>query len=80
MNMLEILARRQKMLTGLTLAMLLGLLIADVLIPTGYDRLPWEGVPAFGALLGIVSALVAMVLVSLLSRLLLHREEDYFDE
>ena len=78
--MLEILARRQRMLIGLTLAMMVGLLIADVLIPTGYDRLPWEGVPAFGALLGIVSALVAIALASLLGHLLLHREEDYFDE
>lgn len=78
--MLDTLIRQQKMLKGLGLAIMMGLIIADVLIPTGYGRLPWEGVPGFGTLLGIVSAVIAIALASLLDRLLLHRQESYYDE
>lgn len=78
--MLETLVRQQRMLRRLTLLFLVGLLIADVLIPTGYGRMPWEGVPGFGAILGVVSALAAIIVASLLGRLLLNRGEDYYDE
>lgn len=78
--MLETLIRQQQTIKRLALTVMAGLLIADVLIPTGYGRLPWEGIPGFGAFLGIVSALVAIFMASLLGPLLLHRGEDYYDE
>jgi len=54
------------------------LLIVDFFI-TKHPHFPWEGAPEFYAVYGFVSC-VALIFIAKLLRLLVRRDEDYYDK
>jgi hypothetical protein len=60
--------------------LMIGLVLADILIPSGYDRFVWESVGGFGALYGFVAAILIIVVSKALGYALLYRPENYYDE
>ena len=77
---LEMLVRNARTLTWAMLALMAALVIADVLIPTGYGRFPWDTIGGFGAFYGFVSCVLIIVVSKLLGYALLYRSEDYYDD
>jgi hypothetical protein len=79
-KLLDMLVRNATWLRWILLAAMGALVIADLLIPTGYDRFAWESWGGFGALFG---ALVCLALIGLAKGLgfgLVYRREDYYDD
>jgi hypothetical protein len=58
-------------------ASLLGLLISELFIHKHAD-FPWEGAPGFFAVYGFISC-VALIFIAKAIRLIVKREEDYYD-
>jgi hypothetical protein len=83
MNMgsfLECLVKNARPLTWAVLALMALLVVADVLIPTGYGRFPFDTIGGFGALYGFVSCVLIIVVSKLLGYAFLYRPEDYYDD
>ena len=79
-KLLEALVARRTLLTRLMWVVLAGLVIADVMIPSKYDRFPWESIGGFGAFYGFMSCVLIVVVSKALGYLALYREEDYYGE
>ncbi len=79
-RLLEYLTRHAAVLRWITLAVMGGLVIADLVLPSQYDRFPWESIGGFGAFYGFVSCVVIIVVAKALGYLLLYRDEDYYDD
>lgn len=79
-RLLQALVERGPLLRRLMWVVLAGLVIADLLIPSKYDRFPWEGIGGFGAFYGFMSCVVIVVVSKALGYLALYREEDYYGE
>ena len=79
-NLLEYLVKKARPLTYAMLTLMALLVIADALIPTGYGRFPWDTIGGFGALYGLVSCVLIVVVSKLLGYLFLYRREDYYDD
>jgi hypothetical protein len=79
-KLLEALVARKTLLTRLMWVVLAGLVIADVMIPSKYNRFPWESIGGFGAFYGFFSCVLIVVVSKGLGYLALYREEDYYDE
>jgi uncharacterized membrane protein len=77
---LEYLVKNARTLTWMMLALMAALVIADVLIPTGYGRFPWDTIGGFGAFYGFVSCVLIIVVSKLLGYALLYRSEDYYND
>ena len=60
--------------------LLAGLVIADILLPSAYDRFPWESIGGFGAFYGFVGCILIIALAKGLGHALLYKPEDYYDE
>jgi uncharacterized membrane protein len=78
-NFLEYLVKNARTLTWIVLALMALLVIADILIPTGYGRFPFDTIGGFGALYGFVSCVLIIVVSKLLGYAFLYRAEDYYD-
>lgn len=77
---LETLVKNARPLTWAMLALMALLVIADLLIPTGYGRFPWDTIGGFGALYGFLSCVLIIVVSKLLGYAFLYRPEDYYDD
>ncbi|MBS0003321.1 MAG: hypothetical protein KFF45_09630 [Thioalkalivibrio sp.] len=77
---LEYLVKNARPLTWVMLALMALLVIADVFIPTGYGRFPFDSIGGFGALYGFVSCVLIIVVSKLLGYAFLYRSEDYYDD
>lgn len=60
--------------------LLAGLVIADILLPSAYDRFPWESIGGFGAFYGFVSCILIIALAKGLGHAFVYKPEDYYDE
>jgi hypothetical protein len=76
---LEALVHRSKLLSRIMLVIMALLVVADVAIPTGYDRFFWETIGGAGAVYGLFACVVIVVVSKFLGYQLLYRPEDYFD-
>lgn len=77
-SFLESLVARRRALRRAALAAMALLIAADLLVPSGYDRFWWESVGGFGALYGLVSCVLIIVVSKALGHALLYRPEDYY--
>jgi len=76
---LEGLVKRSRLLSKVMLVIMAALVIADIAIPTGYDRFFWERLGGAGALYGLFACFVIVVVSKFLGYKLLYRPEDYFN-
>lgn len=79
-SFLEFLVRHGRLLGWVMLGLMALLVLADILIPTGYGRFPWDSIGGFGAVYGLFSSVVIIVVSKLLGHLFLYRPENYYDE
>ena len=79
-RLLDLLVRNAGWLRWVLLAAMGALVIADLLISTGYDRFVWESWGGFGALFGVLATLVLIALAKGLGFGLAYRTEDYYDD
>lgn len=77
---LETLVRRGRLLSLITLALMAGLVLADIVIPPDYVRFPWDAIGGFAALLGFVGCAFFIALAKGLGALLVYRPEEYYGE
>ena len=78
-KLLDILVRNGRLLGWVMLAIMAALVVADILIPSSYDRFVWEQIGGFGAIYGLVASIIIIVVAKLLLHPLLNRSEDYYD-
>ncbi|AMD01295.1 hypothetical protein [Halomonas chromatireducens] len=78
-KLLDRLVRNATRLKRTLLAAMAALVIADLLIPSGYDRFPWETWGGFGALFGVLACLILIGLAKALGLGLVYRRESYYD-
>lgn len=76
---LEALVNRSRLLSRIMLGIMAALVIADIAIPTGYDRFFWERLGGAGAVYGLFACVVIVVVSKFLGYQMLYRPEDYFD-
>lgn len=76
---LHAMVRNSKLLSRIMLVIMALLVVADLAIPTGYDRFFWEKIGGAGALYGLFACVVIVVVSKFLGYQLLYRPEDYFD-
>ncbi len=79
-KILQYLVERSRTLSWIMLAIMAGLVVADFLAPSHYDRFFWESVPGFGAIYGFVACVVIIIVSKALGYALLYRPEDYYDD
>jgi hypothetical protein len=79
-RLLEALAQRGPLLRRIAWVVLIGLVIADILVPSKYDRFPWESIGGFGAFYGLLACVLIIVVSKALGYLALYRGEDYYDD
>lgn len=78
-QVLEFLVTRSKLLSRIMIGVMALLVVADILIPSGYDRFFWESLSGAGAIYGLFSCVVIVVVSKFLGYKFLYRKEDYFD-
>lgn len=78
-RLLEAMANRSKLLSRIMLAIMAALVVADIAIPSGYDRFFWESLSGAGAVYGLFACVVIVVVSKFLGYKMLYRREDYFD-
>lgn len=79
-KLLDRLVRNATRLKWTLLAAMAALVIADLLIPSGYDRFAWESWGGFGALFGALACLILIGLAKALGLGLAYRREGYYDD
>ncbi len=79
-RLLQAMVERGVLLRRIMYVVLAGLVIADIVVPSKYDRFPWESIGGFGAFYGFISCVLIIVVSKALGYLLLYRPEDYYDE
>lgn len=79
-RLLEKLVERRRWLAGAMLVVMAGLVIADIVTPSKYNRFPWESIGGFGAVYGLFSCVVIVVVSKAIGYALLYRPEDYYDD
>jgi hypothetical protein len=77
---LEYIVENSTLFRRLMMAVLALLVIVDLMVPSYYNRFPWEGISGFGAFYGFVSCIVILVVSKALGYALLYRRENYYDE
>lgn len=79
-RVLQAMVERGVLLRRIMYVVLAGLVIADILVPSKYDRFPWESIGGFGAFYGFISCVLIIVVSKVLGYVFLYRAEDYYDE
>lgn len=79
-KLLENMVANARTLRRIMLALMALLVLADVLVPSGYDRFVWESIGGFGALYGFVSCVLIIVVSKALGATVLNRPEDYYQD
>ena len=77
---LEYLVERRRVLSWIMLAIMAGLVVLDIVLPSHYDRFPWESIGGFGAVYGFLACTIIIVVSKALGYALLNRPEDYYDD
>lgn len=77
---LEFLVDRRRILRRIMYGVLALLVVLDLLIPSAYQRFPWDGIGGFGAVYGFVACVLIIVVSKALGYALLYRSEDYYDD
>lgn len=78
-RILEWMVNHSKLLSRVMLIIMALLVIANFIFPAGYDRFFWESLPGAGAVYGIFSCFVIVVVSKFLGYKFLYRPEDYYD-
>ncbi len=78
-RILEWMHDRSKWLSRLMLLIMALLVIANFVFPAGYDRFFWESLPGAGAVYGLFSCVVIVVVSKFLGYKFLYRPENYYD-
>lgn len=78
-RLLEGLVQRSRLLSRIMLVIMAALVIANIIYPAGYDRFFWETLGGAGAMYGIFSCVVIVVVAKFLGYKLLYRPENYYD-
>jgi|AntAceMinimDraft_13_1070369.scaffolds.fasta_scaffold23746_2 Na+(H+)/acetate symporter ActP len=76
---LEWMHDHSKLFSGVMLVAMALLVIANFVFPAGYDRFFWESLPGAGAIYGLFSCFVIVVVSKFLGYKFLYRPEDYYD-
>lgn len=76
---LEWMVNHSKLMSGIMLVIMVALVIANFIFPAGYDRFFWESLPGAGAVYGLFSCVVIVVVSKFLGYKFLYRPEDYYD-
>jgi len=76
---LEWMVDHSKLMSRIMLAIMAALVIANFIFPAGYDRFFWESLPGAGAVYGLFSCFVIVVVSKFLGYKFLYRPEDYYD-
>lgn len=79
-KLLEYLVARRRVLSWLMLTIMAVLVVLDIVLPSHYDRFPWEGIGGFGAIYGFLACTIIVVVSKALGSALLNRPEDYYDD
>lgn len=79
-GLLDFLVARRRALKWLMLTVMGALIVLDALIPAHYQRFPWDGIPGFGAVYGLIACVLIIVVSKALGYALLYRPEDYYDD
>jgi len=78
-QILEWMHDHSKLLSWIMLAVMALLVIANFVFPAGYDRFFWESLPGAGAVYGLFSCVVIVVVSKFLGYKFLYRPENYYD-
>lgn len=78
-RVLEWMHDHAKWLSRLMLVIMALLVIANFVFPAGYDRFFWESLPGAGAVYGLFSCVVIVVVSKFLGYKFLYRPENYYD-
>lgn len=78
-RLLQAMHDRSRLLSRIMLGIMAALVVADIAIPSGYDRFFWESLSGAGAVYGLFACVVIVVVSKFLGYKLLYRDEDYFD-
>lgn len=78
-RLLEWMVGNSRLLSRVVLLIMAALVIANFIFPAGYDRFFWESLPGAGAVYGIFSCFVIVVVSKFLGYKFLYRKEDYYD-
>jgi len=68
-----------KLMIGL-LAVLSILVAADFFIPKEHVAFPWESIPGFYAVFGLLAAIVLLIVSKILGRFFIQKKENYYDD
>ncbi len=79
-ELLQFMVRHGRILTWIMLAIMAGLVIADLMIEPAYIRYPWDRLGGFGALYGFISCVLIIVVSKALGYAFLYKPEDYYDD
>jgi hypothetical protein len=79
-QLLEWMVRHGRTLSLIMLVIMAGLVLADIIIDPSYVRYPWDRLGGFGAVYGIVSCVVIVVVSKALGYAFLYKPEDYYDD
>lgn len=79
-RLLDAMVARRRLLSRVMLAVMAGLVIADFLKTTKYERFPWDGVGGFAAFYGLISCVLIIVISKALGYAFLYRKEGYYSE
>lgn len=77
-RLLQAMVRHGRTLAIMMLVIMAGLVIADLMIPSAYQRYVWDGVGGFGALYGLASCVLIIVVSKALGYAFLYKPEDYY--
>ncbi len=78
-KLLEWMVENSRLLSRIMLLIMAGLVITNFIFPVGYDRFFWESLPAAGAIYGLFSCVLIVVISKFLGYKFLYRPEDYYD-
>jgi hypothetical protein len=79
-KLLESLVQRGRILKWAMLAVMASLVVLDLIIPSKYDRFPWESIGGFGAVFGLFSCFIIIIVSKALGYAFLYGREDYYDD
>jgi hypothetical protein len=77
-KILDALVARRRALSYLMLVIMAGLVLADMLRTSKYERFPWDGIGGFAAFYGLISCVLIIVVSKALGYAFLYRKEGYY--
>lgn len=76
---LEFLVKKRTLLRNGVLGIMAVLVVLDLLIPSHYNRFPWDDLGGFGAVFGFLACVLIIIVSKALGYAFLYRSEDYYD-